>query len=397
MTEPFSLYLHIPFCTAKCGYCDFNSYAGQDHLIPNYSDALVQEARLWRKATQGRAVATVFFGGGTPSLMPIDEFASIMAGVRGAFDVAPDAEISLEANPGSLDEVYLRGLLELGVNRLSIGVQSFHNDELSDLDRIHSSADAGAAFEAARAAGFRNVSLDLIFGLPDQPLERWQHSVEEALRLDPEHISLYALTVEAGTPLARSVARGRTPAPVPDAQADQYEWTVERLCSTDFEHYEISNWAKEGFRCLHNLTYWQCRDYLGLGAGAHSYLDGVRFATAALPDRYVALVNESSEAAGQATEGGAGDTPMRQVVTGETMTPELEISDTLILGLRLTQGVSLTAFEERFGVGVMDAAGDAVRASIDDGLAEIADGHVRLTARGRMLGNEVFERLLPEG
>jgi len=396
MAEPFSLYLHIPFCTAKCGYCDFNSYAGQDHLIPNYSEALVKEARLWRNATQGRPVATVFFGGGTPSLMPIDEFASVMDGIRGAFDVAPGAEVSLEANPGSLDEAYLRGLLDLGVNRLSIGVQSFHNDELKDLERIHSAADAGAAFAAARAAGFRNVSLDLIFGLPDQPLERWQQSVEEALVLDPEHISLYALTVEAGTPLARSVARGRTPAPVPDAQADQYEWTVERLRSTPFDQYEISNWAKPGFRCQHNLTYWQCRDYLGLGAGAHSYLDGVRFATAALPDRYVALVNESSAVA-HATGDGAGDTPMRQVVMGETMTPELEISDTLILGLRLTDGVSLSAFQERFGVGVMDAAGDGISASIDDGLAEITDGHVRLTERGRLLGNEVFERLLPEG
>ncbi len=395
MAEPLSLYLHIPFCTAKCGYCDFNSYAGQDHLIPNYSDALVQEARLWRNATQGRSAATVFFGGGTPSLMPIDEFASVMDGIRAAFDVAADAEVSLEANPGSLDEAYLRGLLDLGVNRLSIGVQSFHDDELKDLDRIHSAADAGAAFEAARAAGFRNLSLDLIFGLSDQPLERWQQSVEEALLLDPEHISLYALTVEEGTPLARSVARGRTPAPVPDAQADQYEWTVQRLRSTAFEQYEISNWAKPDFRCRHNLTYWQCRDYLGLGAGAHSYLDGVRFATAALPDRYVALVNESSAAA-KATVGAAGDTPMRQVVTGETMTPELEVSDTLILGLRLTDGVSLSGFEERFGVGVMDAAGDAIRTSIDDGLAEIADGHVRLTERGRLLGNEVFERLLPE-
>ena len=392
MAEPFSLYLHIPFCTVKCGYCDFNSYAGQEHLIPSYSEALVQEARLWRKATTGRPVSTVFFGGGTPSLMPLDEFATIFDGIQSTFEIAPDAEVSIEANPGSLDEAYLRGLLDLGVNRLSIGVQSFHDDELQSLDRIHSAGDAGEAYRAARAAGFANVSLDLIFGLPDQPIERWQESLEEAVKLSPDHLSLYALTVEEGTPLARSVARGRTPAPVADAQADQYEWTVRRLAGTAYEQYEISNWAKPGYRCRHNLTYWQCREYLGLGAGAHSYLDGVRFATAALPDRYLALVRESSELA----TNGAGDAPMRQVVTGETMTPELDISDTLILGLRLVEGVSLAAFEERFGVELMAAVGDRLREPSDAGLVEVEDGCLRLTERGRLLGNEVFERLLPD-
>ncbi|MCH8066646.1 MAG: radical SAM family heme chaperone HemW [Chloroflexi bacterium] len=392
MAEPFSLYLHIPFCTAKCGYCDFNSYAGQEHLIPSYSEALVQEARLWRKATTGRTVSTVFFGGGTPSLMPLEEFATIVDGLRSTFEIAPDAEFSIEANPGSLDEEYLRGLRELGVNRLSIGVQSFHDDELQSLDRIHSAGDAGEAYRAARAAGFTNVSLDLIFGLPDQPIERWQESLEEAVALEPDHLSLYALTVEEGTPLARSVARGRTPAPVADDQADQYEWTVRRLAGTSYEQYEISNWAKPGYRCRHNLTYWQCREYLGLGAGAHSYLDGVRFATAALPDRYLALVRESSELATD----GADDAPMRQVVTGETMTPELDISDTLILGLRLVEGVSLAAFEERFGVELMAAVGDRLREPIDAGLVGVEDGCLRLTERGRLLGNEVFERLLPD-
>ena len=392
MGEPLSLYLHIPFCTAKCGYCDFNSYAGQEHLVPSYTATLVHEAQLWRSATAGRSVTTVFFGGGTPSLLPLEDFGTLMDGMREAFDIVPDAELSLESNPGSIDEPYLRGLREQGLNRLSIGVQSFHDDELKALDRIHSAEDAKTAFRAARAAGFDNVNVDLIFGLPEQPLERWQASVEEALKLGAEHLSLYALQVEEGTPLARSVARGKTPAPDPDMQADQYEWTQERLAKAGYEHYELSNWALPGYRCRHNLTYWRCGDYLGLGAGAHSYLNGVRFAVAALPTQYLSLVEESWAAAQE----GDGNTSMRQVVSGETPSPELTMSDTLILGLRLLEGVSLAGFKQRFEVGALEAFGERLQSSVDDGLVEVADECLRLTERGRLLGNEVFARLLPE-
>jgi oxygen-independent coproporphyrinogen-3 oxidase len=391
MPGPLSLYLHIPFCTAKCGYCDFNSYAGHEHMIPSYTEVLVHEAKLWRSATAGRTVHTVFFGGGTPSLTPLNELRPIVDGLRDAFDLAPDAEMTVESNPGSLDDEYLRGLRDLGVNRLSIGVQSFHDDELRALDRIHSAQDAKEAFRAARAAGFDNVNLDLIYGLPEQPLERWQESAEQALALAPEHLSLYALTVEEGTPLARNVARGRTPAPDPDMQAEQYEWTQDRLAHAGYEHYEISNWARPGRRCRHNLTYWRCGEYLGLGAGAHSYLDGVRFATAALPQQYLSLVGESWQAA----ESGEGDTPMRQVVSGETITPELAMSDTLVLGLRLIEGVSLASFRERFGVDTLDAYRDRLAEPFEWGLLEIEDGALRLTKRGRLLSNEVFVRLLP--
>ena len=392
MAEPFSLYVHIPFCTAMCGYCDFNAYAGQEHLVPSYAQGLVHEAQLWRSATAGRQATTVFFGGGTPSLVPVEEMARIMEGLRSSLEIAPDAEVALEANPGSLDEPYLRGLVDLGFNRLSIGVQSFHDDELRALDRLHSAEDARAAFYAARAAGFTNVNLDLIFGLPEQPMERWQQSVEAALALAPEHLSFYALTVEEGTPLARAVARGRTPAPDQDAQADQYEWTQDRLASTGYEHYEISNWALPGHRSRHNLTYWECREYLGLGAGAHSYLNGVRFANVALPERYLSAVDESWTAA----QKGDGQTVMRQVVSGETVTPELAMADTLILGLRLIEGVSIDDFRERFAVEPHMAFSDQLREPFETGLLEIAHRRLRLTDRGRLLGNEVFVRLLPE-
>ena len=391
MAEPFSLYLHIPFCTVKCGYCDFNAYAGKEHLLPSYAQALVKEAQLWRTATAGRSGSTVFFGGGTPSLMPVEEMATMMEGFRATFDILADAEISLEANPGSLDEAYLRGLLELGFNRLSIGVQSFHDEELEALDRTHSAAEAGEAFQAARSAGFRNVSIDLMFGLPEQQMASWQESVETALALEPDHISLYALTVEEGTPLARDVARGRTPAPSPDAQADQYEWTEERLAKAGYEHYEISNWAKPGYRCEHNLTYWRCREYLGLGAGAHSYLDGVRFAVAALPTTYLELVDESW----QDLQSG-GEMKMRQVVSGEPITPELAMADTLILGLRVVEGVELAQFQQQFGMDALKRFEEELREPFEAGLVEEVGGNLRLTRRGRLLGNEVFARLLPD-
>ena len=397
MAEPLSLYVHIPFCTAKCGYCDFNSYAGQEHMIPSYTQTLVREAQLWRSATAGHTVTTVFFGGGTPSLMPLEDMGAIMDGMHAVFDIAPDAEVTLEANPGSLDEPYLRGLLDRGFNRLSIGVQSFHDDELRALDRLHSAEDARAAVRAARAAGFANLNLDLIFGLSEQPMDRWQATVEEALALAPEHLSLYALTVEEGTPLARDVARGRTAPPDPDAQADQYEWTQERLARAGYEHYEISNWALPGHRCEHNMTYWECREYLGLGAGAHSYLGGVRFAGAALPSRYLSLVEESwKETHPEASGAGDGKTSMRQVISGETITPELAMADTLILGLRLIDGVSLAGFRERFGTEALDAFGERLREPLEVGLLEIVEGQLRLTEWGRLLGNEVFARLLPE-
>ncbi|HXF82366.1 MAG TPA: radical SAM family heme chaperone HemW [bacterium] len=386
-SDTIGLYVHIPFCTAKCGYCDFNSYAGHEHLIPSYAETLVKDAALWRSAVRGRRVATVFFGGGTPSLNPLEEMATILEGLRAAFDVAPDAEVTLEANPGGLTADYLRGLRTLGFNRLSIGVQSFDDEELVVLDRRHTAEDAREAYRAARAAGFENVNLDLIYGLPEQPLSSWQRSLEEAIALGPEHLSLYALTVEEGTPLARDVARGRTAAPDPDMQAEHYEWTQDRLAAAGYEHYEISNWCRPGCRCEHNLVYWRSGEYLGLGAGAHSHLNGVRFSTALLPNRYAELVDETVA---------AGDGTMRHVVGGERVTETLAMADALILGLRLTDGVSAEEFARRHGRSVDDVYGEVLAEFESYGIVERTPTHLRLTRRGRLLSNELFQRLLPE-
>ena len=294
-SDPFALYVHIPFCTAKCTYCDFNSYAGQDSLMAAYTDAVVREAGLWAHHLAGRKAETVFFGGGTPSLLPIDLMERIVAALRDRFDLDAAAEISLEANPGSVDLAHLEGLRAAGFNRISFGVQSFHDEELRQLERIHDAHEVEDAVGWAGAAGFENINLDLIYGLAGQSLAAWKTNLETGLALTPAHLSLYALTLEEGTPLTRDVGRGRSAGPDLDLQADMFEWSRERLAAAGFRYYEVSNWARPGRECRHNLVYWRNGDWLGLGAGAHSHLAGERFAAAASPSRYIGLIENAQD------------------------------------------------------------------------------------------------------
>ncbi|MSQ41911.1 MAG: radical SAM family heme chaperone HemW [Dehalococcoidia bacterium] len=391
MKAPLALYVHIPFCTAKCGYCDFNSYAHLDHLVPGYTAALLHELALWAPAARDHRVTTVFFGGGTPSLTSLDDMRAITAAIRERYELAPDAEWTLEANPGELTREHLEGLRALGLNRLSIGVQSLHDDELRLLDRIHSAERALEAVRAARAAGFDNLNLDFIFGLIDQPLARWQQTLERALELRPEHLSCYALTVEPGTALYYQVSKGQLPAPDPDVAADQYEWTRDRLDAAGYRQYEISNWALPGRECRHNLVYWRAEPYLGLGAGAHSFFAGQRFANIDAPNRYIEAV-EASHAQRQATGGGT----LQQIAGGETPDDAMRRADAMILGLRLLEGVSVAEFRERFGVTPEAAFSAAIERHRALGLLEQAGDRLRLTARGLLLANEVFVDLLPE-
>ena len=386
-----ALYLHIPFCTAKCGYCDFNSYAGLDHLVPEYTPALVRELELWAPAAREFEVRTVFFGGGTPSLTSLDDLTTIAQAVRALYSVAPDAEWTLEANPGELTLEHLQGMRALGINRLSIGVQSLHDDELKMLDRIHTADRAIEAIEAARTAGFDNLNLDFIFGLINQPLERWQATLERAITLRPEHLSCYALTVEPGTALYYQVAKGILPAPDGDVVADHYEWTRERLAADGYHQYEISNWALPGRECRHNLVYWRADPYLGIGAGAHSFFAGQRFANIDAPNKYVEAVNATAEerrTTGRAT--------MQQIKGGEHPDEETLRSDAIILGLRLIEGVDPVAFAARFDCTIDEVFGPAITKHLGYGLLEWAEGRLRFTERGLLLSNEVFIDLLPD-
>ena len=386
------LYVHIPFCTSRCGYCDFNAYSGIDHLVPEYVEALVSELELWSAAAGGQRVRSVFFGGGTPSLLPLAEMGQIVRAIRSRYDVAPDAEWTLEANPTELVREHLEGLAGLGIGRLSMGVQSMHADELALLDRRHTPERVEQAVADARAAGFSSLSLDLIFGLPEQGLGRWQASVERVLALEPDHLSCYALSVEPGTALHYRVAKGEIPEPDPDAAAEQYEWTRGRLSAGGYAHYEISNWARPGHECRHNLIYWRAEPYLGVGAGAHSYFRGRRFADVDAPNRYVESVRSTVRERRE-----SGRAQMRQISRGETPDPEQERADALILGLRLREGVSGPRFRERFGVTPEEASGEAIRRHLATGLLERDGEVIRLSGRGLLLANEVFVDLLPEG
>jgi oxygen-independent coproporphyrinogen-3 oxidase len=314
-------------------------------------------------------------------VLPLPHLTRLLGGVADILILNAKAEISIEANPGTVDPSKLSGLRLLGVNRLSLGVQSFDDEELFQLGRVHSAAEASDAFCAARQAGFDNVNLDLIYGLPGQGLSSWQDSLTRALDLQPDHLSLYALTVEANTPLAAAIAGGDLPAPDPDLAADMYEFAQDLLSSAGFVHYEISNWARTpGHVCQHNLTYWRNEAYLGIGAGAHSWWNARRWSNTAHPSDYVAQV-----LAGQ-----------RPVAREETISPALEMGETMIMGLRLLdEGVSCRRFGERFGIDPRISFSDEIKELVDLDLLQTDGGGVRLTARGRLLGNQVFLRFLP--
>ena len=369
-----------------------------------YARAVAAEARLWSPHLAGRRAETVFFGGGTPSLLPLPEMRVIVEAMRDCFDISTDAEVSLEANPGTVDAAHLAGLRRLGFNRISFGVQSFHDEELRTLERIHDADEVEQAYAWARDAGFENVNLDLIYGLAGQTLEGWQVNLERALAMAPEHLSLYALTLEDGTPLTRNVERGRSLGPDLDLQADMFEWSYERMKRSGYRHYEVSNWARPGRECRHNLVYWRNGDWLGLGAGAHSHLFDERFSDAASPSRYIALVEQ------QATRNSEGNRSlsdkqrgtqapgvmpvMAQIGMREPADQAREMSETAFLALRLREGLDIAAFESRYAIDFESVFGEAMRETQSLGLTELTDGRLRLRDEAVLLGDEAFIRFL---
>ena len=392
--RPRGLYVHIPFCQTKCPYCDFNTYARIEDLIPSYVDALRAEISLWGALLHRPPLETVFFGGGTPSYLPADRIVAILEAIRGSFDASVDAEVSLEANPGDLTPAKLDELLRAGINRLSIGVQSLDDRLLEALGRRHSAADARRSYHAAVDAGFDNVSIDLMYGLPHQTLTGWRDTLDGIISLGPPHVSMYCLTLEQGTPLAQWVQLGKVPEPDPDLAADMYEMAEERMGQRGYRHYEISNWAKPGFPSRHNLIYWRNQPFLGVGPGAHSYLGGFRFANLKSPREYIERL-ESRRPLPKASS------PMSERIAGvpvvdtvEAIGPRLEMAETMMMGLRLDTGIISEDFARRFGRSPAEVYPDDVADLAAVGLLEDSDGALKLTPRGRMLGNEVFSRFL---
>ncbi len=391
---PYSIYLHIPFCVHRCAYCDFNTYANLDKLIPGYIDAIRREAAyLSALAGERLPVHTIFLGGGTPSLLPLAAVEYILQALAEDFNLLPGIEISLEANPGTVSLDVLRGLRALGVNRLSLGMQSADTTELRLLGRVHDLPDVIRAVRWARQAGFENLSLDLIYGLPGQAVATWLKTLDTSLALNPDHLSLYALTLEQGTPMQRWVGRGLLDAPDADLAADMYECASDRLGAAGMAQYEISNWARlDGFgqplACLHNLQYWRNQPYLGLGAGAHGYAGGVRTANVLAPADYIqrlAVMDEKPPAAFPRTPA---------TISEILIDRQAEMGETMMMGLRLVRdGVAAADFEERFGLSLQSAYGLVIERLVNQGLLEWIDAlqpRLRLTQRGRLLGNRVF-------
>ena len=382
--RPFGVYVHVPFCATRCGYCDFNTYTaaelepgaqarGARRSRAGYLAAAHAELALARRVLGDGAprVETVFFGGGTPTLLAPTELAALLRAIEETFGLAPGTEVTTEANPESVDPASLAALRAAGFTRISLGMQSAASHVLATLDRVHTPGRAAQAAHEARAAGFAHVSLDLIYGTPGESDDDWRASLDAALAAEPDHVSAYALIVEPGTRLAAQIAHGAIAAPDDDTLADRYELADAALRDADFDWYEISNWARSpDVACRHNVGYWRGGDWWGIGPGAHSHVGGVRWWNALHPSAYVAhLAEGASPAAG------------RELLDAETRRVER-----VMLELRLADGLPLE---------VLDKAGRAAAVqAADDGLATLADDRIRLTLRGRLLADAVVRSLL---
>ncbi|MEU4602223.1 radical SAM family heme chaperone HemW [Kribbella sp. NPDC023972] len=375
-TRPLGFYLHVPFCASRCGYCDFNTYTAKElgggASQASYAETAIREVHLARRALAGldRPVDTVFFGGGTPTLLPAKDLGRMLAAVRDEFGLAADAEVTTEANPESVDPRYLEQLLEVGFTRVSFGMQSASSQVLKILDRQHTPGRALQAVKEATAAGFEHVNLDLIYGTPGESLDDWRASLESALSADPDHVSAYALIVEDGTQLARRIRRGELPMPDDDDLADKYLLADEMLSAQGLTWYEVSNWARnEDARCRHNELYWRGDTWWGIGPGAHSHVGGVRWWNVKHPSAYAERLD-------------AGVSPAH---ARETLDAETRRVERVLLEIRLAAGLPLD---------VLDDEGRAAAAGMRDLVTRQQDRLV-LTDRGRLLADAVVRDLLP--
>lgn len=374
--KQLGLYIHIPFCRSKCDYCDFYSLAGREERMDDYQRALLAHIAETAPRTRGYQVDTVYFGGGTPSFYGEKRLRALLSAIKKYFSLAPDGEITLECNPDSVDKRMLTHLRRAGVNRVSLGVQSACDAQLVNLHRPHTFEQAVAAVGFARKAKIKNLSLDLIYGLPGQTAESWKDTVESVLALEPEHLSCYGLKVEENTPLARRVQEGET-LPDDDAQADMYLWTVERLKAAGYGQYEISNFSRKGCQSRHNLRYWLMREYIGFGPGAHSDFGGRRYAFVRDLDDYVNGV----------LHGG-------KLLDQNDLIPTRERSaEYLMLGLRTVRGIEEWEYRRTYFMN-FDPIQTRLELFESHGWAEQREGRWRLTPRGFLLSNRLIGELL---
>jgi oxygen-independent coproporphyrinogen-3 oxidase len=356
-------------------------------LIEPFVNALINEIRIVARSRPAQSIGTIFFGGGTPSQLSVGQFSCILDALRESFIVPRDAEISLEVNPADVTLEYFTALRKLGFNRVSIGMQSANANELRLFNRRHDNDAVARAVRAARGAEFTNLNLDLIYGIPHQSVGDWENTLRQMFALRPEHISLYALTLEDGTPLKSWIEKGSLPPPDDDISADMYDLATEMLNIEGYEQYEISNWAKPGHQCQHNLQYWRNLPYLGLGPGAHGFADGVRYSVILSPQKYIKLLESMS---------GNFEYPHTPVTAQAVVVDrDADISETLIMGLRLTkEGISRAAFRQRFGIDFVELYHDVIRKYVGFGLIKYDDDRVMITQKGRLLSSAIFRELV---
>jgi oxygen-independent coproporphyrinogen-3 oxidase len=375
--RPYGLYIHIPFCLYRCYYCDFATSPHVAGIVDPFLECLQREAAT--HAPTDVPLTSIYLGGGTPSILSGDQMRRLLAAMRRAFPVCEDAEVTVEANPETLDAAKLRAYREAGVTRLSIGVQSLDRMALNRLGRDHTAEHSIRAVALAREHDVTSVSIDLIFGLPSQDGEQWSSTLRAGLDLAPDHISLYGLTVEPKTVFDFMRRRQTLDVPSDDGQADMYAEAIDVASSAGYEHYEISNFARPGHESRHNMTYWADESYIGLGPSASGYVDGRRYTNVRGTKSYMKRIDARESA----------------VVDEETLTGIEARAQTLILGLRRLRGVSRDDYRRRYDADIVDDFGAAIASLQDAGLLILSDERIRLTRRGTMLSNEVFVRLLP--
>lgn len=376
------IYIHIPFCRSKCPYCAFVSNKADEVQIADYTELLAREAELAKRAfPTEQQIDSVYFGGGTPSLLTPGQIEKLLTTLQGLFRLTPRTEITLEANPGTVDHEQLTGFHSAGVNRLSLGVQSFDDAMLARIGRIHTAQQARDAFKTARRAGFDNIGIDLIHGLPEQTMEQWLADIRQGISLSPEHLSVYGLTVEEGTPFDKQYS-GSPLLPDSDLSADMFEAADSELIAADYEHYEIANYARPGLRSRHNSGYWRRDGYLGLGAAAHSFIKvpqyGRRFSNSIDLEEYCSGVRQ-------------GHLPQQNITE---LDRDDSLSEFIYLGLRMADGINLDDFKEQFNCDMQILFAAELKELAGYGLLKINGNNIRLTLKGMLLSNQVFSRFL---
>ena len=371
-----SVYIHIPFCATKCYYCAFNTYAFHKEQARAYLTALRTEMELYAPETD--PLQTIFIGGGTPSILSADSLTQLFADIHQHFQITPNAEITVECNPGTVDAEKLRVMRDNGVNRLSFGLQAMQDDTLKQLGRIHTVDEFLQSYRLAREGGFENINIDLIFALPDQKMEAWHHTLNEVISLEPAHISAYNLVMEETTPFYEWWQAGKLHLPSEDTEADMFQYTIETLTAHGYMHYEICNFARPDYYAKHNLVYWDNQPCIGLGVGASGYVNGVRYSNIRGIAPYIDELSERN----------------KPIADTERLTGDAEKSETLMLALRKQEGISLDAYQDRFGEEIEVAFGDILKKWLDLQLLERTPTHLRLTPRGLFLANEVFIELM---